>query len=145
MKRAWLIGLITLSAFASEANGERDGVRCPNGGLNAVDATNAIVGEAAGCPYVVKLGIGEALRHRAARLKHPLAGVYGFHAAVTRHSSPAVWREAARAWAASAHTDLTHGAVNFGNAADVRKGTFTGLHLTAILGAGKNATYFFKP
>lgn len=140
MKRALLTGLcFSLSALASEANGERVGVRW-HGGLNAVDVTNAVVGEAAGCPFIVKLGVAAAIYNR-----HSLRGVYGFHAPVTRHAAPAVWADAARAVAMCRTNDPTHGAVNFGCKADVDKGAFTGLHLTVVLGTGRNATYFFKP
>ena len=40
--------------------------------------------------------------------------------------------------------DPTRGATHFGNLSDVRKGTFTGLQLTCIVGAGRDATYFFR-
>ena len=134
MKRV-LLAACSLCALAASA---------APGGLTAGDATNAIVGEAAGEPYAVKLGIAAALRHRAASYRRPLQGVYGFQSPVTRHSSPAVWRDAARAWAESARLDLVHGATHFGNAADVAKGTFLGLTLTVVLGTGPHKTYFFK-
>jgi hypothetical protein len=103
------------------------------------DVTNAVVGEAAGDPYIVKLGIAAACYNRGT-----LHGVYGFHA---RHNAtePAwVWREAARAAAEGRRHDITHGANHFGNAEDVRKGTFAGMTLTVVLGEGKHKTYFFK-
>jgi len=133
MKRALLfLGLsvsVTLPAAAqvspkSSANGQ---------------AVNAIVGEAAGCPYVVKLGVACALRHRGT-----LQGVYGFQSPITRHSPAAVWRDAERAWRESALRDITNGATHFGSLQDVRKGVFRGLRLTRVLGAGSAATYFFR-
>ena len=107
--------------------------------IAAADGTNAVVGEAAGAPFIVKLGVAAAIHNRKS-----LHGVYGFNA---RHnaSEPAwVWRDAARAWSQSVTNDPTKGAVNFGCQADVDKGTFKGLHLTVVLGTGKHATYFFK-
>ena len=104
------------------------------------DAVSAIVGEAAGSPYLVKLGVAAAIRNR-----NSLRGVYGLNA---RHNAtePAwVWADARRAWSQSATNDPTHGAVNFGCKADVDKGTFAGQHLTAVLGRGRTATYYFKP
>ena len=52
--------------------------------------------------------------------------------------------DADRAWRESALKDITNGANHFGNADDVRKGTFKGMTPTVILGTGKDATYFFK-
>jgi hypothetical protein len=104
------------------------------------DATNAIVGEAAGAPYVVKLGIADALRNRKT-----LHGVYGFRAAHNAHEPRWAWRDARRAWQQSARVHLTHGATNFGNRHDVQIGTFAGMTLTVVLGTGQNTTYFFKP
>ena len=107
--------------------------------IPSASATNAIVGEAAGAPYAVKLAVAAALRNRG-----HLRGVYGFQSAVTRTSPPNVWAEAARAWTESARRDVTHGATHFGNAQDVAKGTFTGLKLTCTVGTGANKTFFFK-
>ena len=125
MKRAWIFLLLVQSARA---------------GVSDLDATNAIVGEAAGAPYIVKLGVAAAIHNR-----NSLRGVYGFHAKHNATEPAWVWRDAARAWAESAAKDPTHGAVNFGCRADVDMGTFRGLHLTAVLGTGKHSTYFFKP
>ena len=127
MRRAWLITGLLLAP-----------IHAP--GMTSQQATNAIVGEAAGSPYVVKLGVAEAIRHRGT-----LRGVYGFNSPVTRKSSPKVWAEARSAWLSSAKTDITHGATHFGNADDVRKGTFAGMKLLCVLGTGKATTYFFKP
>lgn len=129
MKKSWLTGILTISQFAAIA-----------GGLNADDVTNAVVGEAAGAPYIVKLGVAAACYNR-----HSLRGVYGFHAKHNAREPAWVWREAARAVAMCHTNDPTHGAVNFGCQADVAKGTFKGLKLTAVLGTGKHTTYFFKP
>ncbi|MDE2102879.1 MAG: hypothetical protein KGL39_36885 [Patescibacteria group bacterium] len=107
--------------------------------VSAGDATNAVVGEAAGAPYIVKLGVAAAIRNRDS-----LRGVYGFHAKHNATEPEWVWQDAARAWLQSVTNDPTHGAVNFGCKADVDKGTFKGLHLTAVLGKGRHATYFFK-
>ena len=147
MKKSWLITLFSLSAFAAAANGERAGVRC---NLSATDARNAIVGEAAAAPYIVKLGIADALHNRAATMRHPLAGVYGYHAAHNAGESRATWTEAARAWRESLTRHVANGADHFGNADDVRKGTFLGMKLVAVLGLNadgtpsKHTTYFFK-
>jgi hypothetical protein len=108
-------------------------------GVPADLARRAIVGEAAGCPYLVKLGVACAIRNRGT-----LKGVYGLNA---RHNAtePAwVWNDAAKAWRESARHDVTRGANHFGNADDVRKGTFKGMKLTVVLGEGRNKTYFFK-
>jgi len=139
MKHALLIPLCSLCLCGQSFAG------FAAGGLNAVDATNAIVGEAAGAPYLVKLGVADALHNRAAALRRPLKGVYGFRSPVTRHSAKSVWQDAAKAWLESARHHVVSGALYFGNADDVRKGAFAGLHLTVILGTGKSATYFFKP
>ena len=48
MKKSLLLGLC-FSSFTGY------------GGLNAVDVTNAVVGEAAGCPFIVKLGVAAAI------------------------------------------------------------------------------------
>ena len=102
-------------------------------------AARAIVGEAAGAPYTVKLGVACAIRNR-----NTLRGVYGVTAKHNATEPPRVWREAARAWSESAGRDITGGADHFGNARDVARGTFRGLTLTVILGDGKNRTYFFR-
>ena len=131
MKRAWLIGLCFLSQVAVGKD------------LSSSDATNAIVGEAAGEPYAVKLGVACAIRNRGS-----LRGVYGFQSPVTRHSSLSVWNDAARAWRESANPHVVspaRTANHFGSAADVRKGTFRGMTLLCVLGTGKHATYFFRP
>ena len=111
----------------------------PAFGLSASSATNAIVGEAAGCPYAVKVAVACALRNRGT-----LHGVYGRHAAHNAGEPARVWTDARRAWAESATRDVTHGATHFGNAADVARGTFAGLRLVAVVGTGKSATYFFQ-
>lgn len=128
MKRLWLLTstcCLLPSAWAAP--------------LTNANATNAIVGEAAGAPYLVKLGVAAAIRNR-----HSLRGVYGFNAAHNASEPARVWSEAAQAWRQSATVDVTHGANHFGNAEDVAKGTFRGLHLVAVLGTGKHTTYFFK-
>jgi hypothetical protein len=102
-------------------------------------ATNAIVGEAAGQPYIVKLGVAGALRNRGT-----LRGVYGYNALHNQYEPKWVWVDAKRAWRESAQRDITHGATHFGSADDVAKGTFTSLQLVCVLGTDKDATYFFK-
>lgn len=131
MKRALFLGTVLMALTQSD--------RCQAGTISGPDAVSAIVGEAAGCPYVVKLGVACALRHRGT-----LQGVYGFQSPITRHSPASVWRDAQRAWRESALRDITNGATHFGSAQDVRKGVFRGLRLTRVLGAGKSATFFFK-
>jgi hypothetical protein len=127
MKRAWLITLL----LARNISGAE---------ITSANATNAIVGEAAGCPYVVKLGIADAIRNRGT-----LHGVYGFRARHNQFESQTVWGDSARAWAESRWHHTVFGATHFGSAADVAKGTFLGMKLTCILGAGKSTTYFYKP
>jgi hypothetical protein len=119
-------------------------LRLNAGTLASRDAVDAIVGESAGQPYAVKLGIADALRNRGSKLKHPLRGVYGFHARHNAGEPARVWNDARRAWTESATVHPVKGAQYFGNADDVRKGTFAGMTLTAVIGTGKDATYFFK-
>ena len=102
MKRALLISILGLHLTAGAAL------------ISDSCATNAIVGEAAGTPFSVKLAVAAALRNRGT-----LRGVYGFQSKVTLHSAPVVWSEALRAWRESARTDVTHGATHFGSASDV--------------------------
>jgi len=109
------------------------------GGIAEEKATNAIVGEAAGQPYIVKLGVAGAIRNRGT-----LRGVYGYNAAHNQFEPKWVWVEAQRAWRESAQRDITHGATHFGSAEDVAKGTFNSLELVCVLGTDKDATYFFK-
>ncbi len=136
MKKSILISVFSfqLSAFAGPVP------------VTDENVTNAVVGEAAGAPFIVKLGVAAAIRNRdSARPGSGLRGVYGFQAKHNATEPAWVWRDAARAVAMCRTNDPTHGAVNFGCKADVDKGTFTGLHLTVVLGTGKHATYFFKP
>jgi len=107
--------------------------------IKPCDVVNAIVGEAAGQPYIVKLGVAEAIHNRGS-----LKGVYGLNAAHNRNEPAWVWRDARLAWAQCKTTHITKGATSFGNRNDVAKGTFAGLQLVCVLGAGKDATYFFK-
>jgi hypothetical protein len=107
--------------------------------ISESDAVRAIVGEAAGQPYIVKLGVAEAIHNRGT-----LAGVYGLTAAHNRTEPAWVWRDGRRAWEQSKNTRITQGATHFGNRADVLKGTFRGLRFVCRLGDGKNATYFFR-
>jgi hypothetical protein len=107
--------------------------------ITECDAVRAIVGEAAGQPYIVKIGVAEAIHNRGT-----LKGVYGLNAAHNRTEPAWVWRDARVAWAESKRTNITHGATHFGNRSDVAKGTFAGLKFICVLGAGKDATYFFK-
>lgn len=143
MKRALLIfSLSALPVGAWAGNGERAGVRC----LQPTAAITAIVGESAGCPYPVKLAVAEAIRNRM-MAGTGLRGVYGLSAAHNATEPAWVWRDAARAWQSAIlnpQSSLVHGATHFGNAADVRKGTFRGMKLCLIAGTGKHATYFFK-
>ena len=130
MKRTAMITLLLLGSISAR------GVMA---GVADTDAVTAIVGESAGQPYLVKLGIAEAIHNRGT-----LRGVYGFHALHNATEPAWVWRDARRAWTQSAGTNIVHGATHFGNSSDVAKGTFAGMKLTAILGTGKDATYFFK-
>jgi hypothetical protein len=114
-------------------------IRTAIGGITDDDATNAIVGEAAGQPYTVKLGVAGALRNRGT-----LQGVYGYNATHNQFEPDWVWRDAEKAWHESAQRDITNGATHFGSANDVASGTFIGLKLVCVLGTGKDATYFFK-
>jgi hypothetical protein len=107
--------------------------------ISECDAVRAIVGEAAGQPYIVKLGVAEAIHNRGS-----LNGVYGLNAAHNRTEPAWVWRDGRRAWEQSKSTSITHGATHFGNRSDVMKGTFAGLQFTCQIGTGKDATYFFK-
>lgn len=107
--------------------------------VTPAEAVRAIVGEAAGQPYAVKLGVACAIRHRGT-----LHGVYGLNAAHNATEPARVWNDARRAWRESATTDAVAGADHFGNASDVAKGTFIGMTLVATLGTGKDTTYFFK-
>ena len=135
MKRAWLILILGGTSYTNPCLAS----------ISAADAADAIVGEAAGQPYLVKLGIAEAVHNRGT-----LKGVYGFHAAHNATEPAWVWRDARRAWTQSAGTigrpdsGIVHGATHFGNSSDVQKGTFAGMKLTAILGTGNDATYFYK-
>lgn len=128
MKKSWLILSASLclggNSFA---------------GVTPALAQRAIVGEAAGCGYQVQLGVACAIRNRGS-----LKGVYGVNAAHNASEPAWVWTQAARAWKESAGHDVTRGANHFGNADDVRKGTFKGMKLTVVLGEGRNKTYFFK-
>ena len=124
MKRALLILFTARSAVAA---------------VSAPDAADAIVGEAAGQPYAVKLAVGEAIHNRGT-----LRGVYGYHAAHNQFEPSWVWRDARRAWTESAKTNLVKGATHFGSAADVAKGTFKGMKLMVVVGTGRHATYFFR-
>ena len=109
--------------------------------LAAYKVTNAIVGEAAASPYPVKLAVAHAIQNRGT-----LRGVYGLDAAHNRREPARVWAEARRAWAAVPSTpDTTHGATHFGTQSDVATGIYSGMKLTAVIGSGKHATYFFKP
>jgi len=128
MKRSWLILSVSLCLCSSL-----------HAGITPKLAKRAIVGEAAGAPYIVKVGIGCAIRNRGT-----LHGVYGVNAKHNATEPDWVWNDAGRAWRESALKDITNGADHFGNADDVRKGTFEGMTLTVVLGTGKNATYFFK-
>lgn len=103
------------------------------------NATNAIVGEAAGCPYIVKLGVASAIHNRGT-----LHGVYGFNAARNASEPAWVWADARRAWRESSRHDIVHGARFFGCKADVDKGTFIGLTFVCKLGKDRSATYFFR-
>ena len=137
MKRAWLkqimrAGMLPVSAFQLFSVSAF-------GAVPARDAVDAVVGEAAGSPYIVKLGVAEAIRNR-----NSLHGVYGFHAKHNATEPAWVWADARRAVNESATSGVTKGATNFGNADDVRKGTFKGMILTVVLGRGKDTTYFFK-
>ena len=130
MKKSWLILSVSLCLCGQSYAGS---------GPDAVSAQRAIVGEAAGCGYQVQLGVACALRNRG-----HLRGVYGVNARHNATEPDWVWTAAAKAWTESATHDITNGANHFGNADDVRKGTFKGMTLTVVLGAGKNKTYFFK-
>ena len=107
--------------------------------VSTYSATNAIVGEAAGCPFEVKLAIASAIRNRGT-----LRGVYGTRAAHNRYEPRWVWADARKAWLESAQRDYAKGARFFGNAADVAKGTFFGLTLVQKIGTGRDTIYFFK-
>lgn len=111
------------------------------------DATNAIVGESAAGPIIVKIGIADALINRSLVMKNPFHGVYGFHAKHNASESKSTWASARKALASakSEKRGLVKGAIYFGSGDDVKKGTFTGMKLTIALGEGKDKTYFFKP
>ena len=136
MKRSWLMRAGTLPVLISAF--QLFSVSA-FGAVPAQDAVDAVVGEAAGSPYIVKLGVAEAIRNR-----HSLRGVYGFHAKHNATEPARVWADARRAVSESATSTVTKGATNFGNWLDVLKGTFKGMTLTVVLGTGKQATYFFK-
>ena len=99
----------------------------------------AVVGEAAGQPYLVKLGVACAVRNRGG-----FHGVYGVTAKHNATEPDWVWRQADRAVRESLVRDIVKGADHFGNRDDVRKGTFRGMKLCAVLGTGRDATYFYK-
>ena len=107
--------------------------------LTDANITNAIVGEASDCPYVVKRGIASAIRNRKT-----LKGVYGFNARHIWHEPQRVWVDARRACRESHKADTVRGARYFGSARDVAKGTFFGLSFVCVLGNSNHLVYFFK-
>lgn len=77
--------------------------------MDSTLATRAIIGEAAGEPFMTKLAVASALRNRGS-----LVGVRGFNNARMIDAQPAyVWAEARRAWAMSATNNTVNGAKFF--------------------------------
>lgn len=73
--------------------------------IDEKQAVRAIVGEAAGEPYVGKVALAEAIRNRGT-----LKGVYGLNGKHVDKEPSWVWRDARRAWEESAKTNLVKGA-----------------------------------
>lgn len=100
--RPLIIGLALLSLGASYADDQ---------------AIRAIVGEARGEPFVGQVAVGEAIRNRGT-----LKGVYGAYVDVpqiTVHE----WSQARSAWRVSKTSNLTNGAIGWGNESDWHKFT----------------------
>ena len=110
MKRALLI-LFSLAALASDANGERAGVRCP--ALTPKTAAQAIIGEAGGETFTTQVAVACALRNRGT-----LRGVYGVNNPVVAHASAQQWARARLAWLTARQRDLVAGCRYFGCPAD---------------------------
>lgn len=78
------------------------------------EAVNAIIGEAAGEPFIGQVSVGEVIRRRGS-----LRGVYG--ATAKRTHTKIEIATARRAWAASEASCYVPGAMGWGNAADIKK------------------------
>lgn len=93
---------------------------CPAAVQHITDrqAVMAIIGEAEGETLEGKVAVAEVIRHRGS-----LKGVYGYKAPrVVKHQySTQTLADATRAWELSKTSNLTGGAMGWGNAADIRK------------------------
>ena len=99
-------------------------------------AVRAIVGEAAGEPYVAKVAVAAAIRNRGT-----LDGVYGVKATMADRQPSWVWRDARRAWSESLTNDPTHGA-SFWESVDFKTPKWARkMHRTVQIGK----TVFYKP
>lgn len=77
--------------------------------IDRTDAINAIVGEAAGEPYIGQVAVAEVIRNRA-RSGRGLKGVYGINAEHIKREPGSTFQRAARAWEESKQTELVKGA-----------------------------------
>lgn len=74
------------------------------------EAIKTIVGEASNQGYTGMVCVGEVIRRNSS-----LNGFYGFKASHAYHEPKWVWKQAKRAWQASATSNLTRGADHFEN------------------------------
>lgn len=106
MKKLILIILLTVSGYVSAAS------------IPDSKAIAAIIGEAEGESLQGKIAVAEVIRNRGS-----LKGVNGVTAprVVQKLYSAQTLADATRAWELSKTSNLTGGAMGWGNAADIRK------------------------
>lgn len=92
--------------------------RCCPAMITDHQAVMAIIGEAEGEPLQGKIAVAEVIRNRDS-----LKGIYGVSAPrVIKHQySAQTFADATTAWEISKTSNLTGGAMGWGNAADIRK------------------------
>lgn len=99
MKIKLLIAILVLASFSASAK------------LNEADCIKAVVGEAAGEPYLAKVAVSAVIRTRGS-----LKGIYGANA--KHKESAATYLQCRKAWEESATNDPTHGCNLFGGFID---------------------------
>jgi spore germination cell wall hydrolase CwlJ-like protein len=106
MKKLLLIILLTVSGYVSASS------------IPDSKAIAAIIGEAEGESLQGKIAVAEVIRNRGS-----LKGIYGVSAprVLKKLYSAQTLADATRAWELSKTSNLTGGAMGWGNAADIRK------------------------
>jgi hypothetical protein len=110
---SWIICTTSMTSPVTATSGTMTGDSAVS--YSYFNCIRAIYGEAEAEPFSGKVAVAEAIRNRKS-----LKQVFGVSSKRTLRPIPSIWKECELAWEKSANSNLTNGAIGWGNAQDLK-------------------------